>query len=86
MKDIRISTAAQVHYKFNGFFEAGSPDWIHMSRELMENELIIVTNGTLSIADETDRYVVNENEYLIMEPGQQFGFAPSLCKIGRAHV
>ena len=46
MKDIRISTAAQVHYKFNGFFEAGSPDWIHMSRELMENELIIVTNGT----------------------------------------
>ena len=47
--------------------------------ELMENELIIVTNGTLSIADETDRYVVNENEYLIMEPGQQFGFAPSLC-------
>lgn len=50
-----------------------------MSRELMENELIIVTNGTLSIADETDRYVVNENEYLIMEPGQQFGFAPSLC-------
>ena len=79
MKDIRISTAAQVHYKFNGFFEAGSPDWIHMSRELMENELIIVTNGTLSIADETDRYVVNENEYLIMEPGQQFGFAPSLC-------
>ena len=79
MEDIRISTAAQVHYKFNGFFEAGSPDWIHMSRELMENELIIVTNGTLSIADETDRYVVNENEYLIMEPGQQFGFAPSLC-------
>lgn len=79
MKDIRISTAAQVHYKFNGFFEAGSPDWIHMSRELMENELIIVTNGTLSIADQTDRYVVNENEYLIMEPGQQFGFAPSLC-------
>ena len=79
MKDIRISTAAQVHYKFKGFFEAGSPDWIHMSRELMENELIIVTNGTLSIADETDRYVVNENEYLIMEPGQQFGFAPSLC-------
>lgn len=55
MKDIRISTAAQVHYKFNGFFEAGSPDWIHMSRELMENE------------------------YLIMEPGQQFGFAPSHC-------
>ena len=28
---------------------------------------------------ETNRYVVNENEYLIMEPGQQFGFAPSLC-------
>lgn len=55
MKDIRISTAAQVQYKFNGFFEAASPDWIHMSRELMENE------------------------YLIMEPGQQFGFAPSLC-------
>lgn len=79
MKDIRISTAAQVQYKFNGFFEAASPDWIHMSRELMENELIIVTNGALSIADKTNQYVVKENEYLIMEPGQQFGFAPSLC-------
>lgn len=85
MKDIKISTAAQIQYKFHGLFRASSPDWIHMSRQLTEYELMLVTEGSLFIANETTQYIVKENEYLIMEPGQQFGFAPSLCSFYWLH-
>lgn len=73
MENIIISTAAQVSYKYNGLFESSSPDWIHMSRTLKEYQLIIVTEGTLHIADSEKDYTVNQNEYLIMKPGHQYG-------------
>ena len=76
MENIIISTAAQVSYKYNGLFESSSPDWIHMSRTLKEYQLIIVTEGTLHIADSEKDYTVNQNEYLIMKPGHQYGTAP----------
>ena len=75
MENIIISTAAQVSYKYNGLFESSSPDWIHMSRTLKEYQLIIVTEGTLHIADSEKDYTVNQNEYLIMKPGHQYGTA-----------
>lgn len=67
MENIIISTAAQVSYKYNGLFESSSPDWIHMSRTLKEYQLIIVTEGTLHIADSEKDYTVNQNEYLNYE-------------------
>lgn len=59
MENIIISTAAQVSYKYNCLFESSSPDWIHMSRTLKEYQLIIVTEGTLHIADSEKDYTVN---------------------------
>ena len=85
MESIIISTAAQVSYKYNGLFESSSPDWIHMSRTLKEYQLIIVTEGTLHIADSEKDYTVNQNEYLIMKPGHQYGTAPSLCSFYWLH-
>ena len=85
MENIIISTAAQVSYKYNGLFESSSPDWIHMSRTLKEYQLIIVTEGTLHIADSEKDYTVNQNEYLIMKPGHQYGTAPSLCSFYWLH-
>ena len=61
MENIIISTAAQVSYKYNGLFESSSPDWIHMSRTLKEYQLIIVTEGTLHIADSEKDYTVNQD-------------------------
>ena len=77
MENIIISTAAQVSYKYNGLFESSSPDWIHMSRTLKEYQLIIVTEGTLHIADSEKDYTVNQNEYLIMKPGQPLSHSPA---------
>ncbi len=85
MKHITISTAAQVNYKFCGLFESKSPDWVHMSRLLQEYQLIIVTDGVLHIADAANHYKIRKNEYLIMEPGQQYGDAPSLCSFYWLH-
>lgn len=85
MEDITISTAAQIGYKYNGLFESNSPDWIHMTRILQEYQLIIVTDGTLHIADSETDYTVNRNEFLIMKPGYQYGSAPSLCSFYWLH-
>lgn len=85
MKNLTISTAAQVDYKFCGLFEAKSPDWIHMSRVLQEYQLIIVTDGVLHIADAKRQYEIGKNEYLIMEPGEQYGDSPSLCSFYWLH-
>lgn len=85
MENIVISTAAQIKYKYCGLFQSKSPDWIHMTRTLMEYELIVVTDGTLYIADEKNNYTVKKNEYLIMKPGYQYGSAPSHCSFYWLH-
>lgn len=47
-----LSKETELHFEFCGFFEAPSPDWVHLSRELQEYELMIVTEGTLYISSE----------------------------------
>lgn len=84
MEQIKISLAAQAKYKFCGLFESRSPDWIHMTRDIMEYELIVVTDGTLFIADGTHKYTIHENEYLFMT-GHQHGYAPSQCSFYWLH-
>lgn len=85
METITISIAAQVNYKFCGLFEASSPDWVHMSRNLNEYQLMIVTDGFLHIADTERQYTVGKNEFLIMKPGFQYGNEPSLCSFYWLH-
>ncbi|WP_207649461.1 helix-turn-helix domain-containing protein [Anaeromicropila populeti] len=51
-----------------------------MTRALQEYEMMFVTNGTLYIADENQKYTVPCGEYLIMQPTiRQYGFHPSKC-------
>lgn len=85
MEKLTISTAAHVRFKYCGLFEAKSPDWVHMSRTLGEHELIVVTKGTLHIADESTKYSIHANEYLITKPGFQYGYAPSDCSFYWLH-
>lgn len=63
-----------------GKFHTDSEEWIHISRELGEYELIIVDSGCLYIGDERKEYCVSKNQYLIMSPTKhQHGTKPSAC-------
>lgn len=77
---------SELHFEFCGFFEAPSAEWVHMSRELREYELMIVTEGTLYIASEDTpsdikEYEVPAGNYLLMPATKhQYGTHPSSCK------
>lgn len=85
MNTVTISLAAQVKYKFCGLFTAKSDEWTHMSRDLEEYQLIIVKEGTLYIADKHTKHSISKGEYLIMEPGLQYGWKPSSCSFYWVH-
>lgn len=59
-----------VTHHFSGRFEPPGNDWIHLTRQLNDYELMIVTKGTLYIGDENREFCVNEGEYLLMPPCQ----------------
>lgn len=78
---LNLSKENELHFEFCGFFEAPSPDWVHLSRELLEYELMIVTEGTLYISSDKTEHVVPAGHYLLMPPTpHQFGSRPSFCK------
>ncbi len=65
-------------YHWCGKFDAPGPDYVHLTRDLLDFEFFLVTEGTLKIADSLHEYTVNAGEYLIMSPDRyQHGFAPS---------
>lgn len=79
MENLIISLSSHIKYKFYGKFVSPSAEWMHMSRELPEYELMIVTEGSLYIADKYHRYTLKCGDYIIMKPGLQYGFKPSKC-------
>lgn len=79
MEQLEIPLSALIQYKYYGKFVAPSTDWMHMSRELSEYELIIITEGTLYITDGQQFYILNKGDYIIMKPGLQYGYKPSRC-------
>lgn len=63
-----------------GKFNSPDPEWMHMTRDLMDYELILVTEGCLYIADDLNEYIVNSGEYLLMNPtSNQHGYKASEC-------
>lgn len=75
-----FSLTTPLHFIWNGIFSSPGPDWMHISRELHEYELMIVLSGTLYIGDEWGEYEVQEGEYILMAPTKrQYGSKPSLC-------
>lgn len=76
-----LSKETGLSFHFCGLFEAPSPEWLHMSRELNEYELMIVIDGTLYIGSEEESFEVPEGNYLIMSPTRrQYGVKPSFCR------
>lgn len=69
-----------------GEFVSPKRGWKHLTRTLYEYELMIVTEGTLFIADEKREYVVGAGEYLIMSPTRsQHGTQECSCRFYWLH-
>ena len=70
----------QFKYNWTGRFEALNNEWVHLTRTLIDYELIVVTSGVLYIADADRQYTVNSGEYLLMHPSDiQYGYKNSDC-------
>ena len=63
-----FTTHYGLEYHWCGKFVAPSSDWIHLTRNLTDYELIVVTEGVLKIGTSKRSYTVHPHEYLIMAP------------------
>lgn len=80
MKLYKFNAALPFQYNFAGKFTAPNAEWMHMTRYLTDFELIVVTRGTLYIADQDTQYTVEKGQYLLMQPTpKQHGFRASDC-------
>ena len=70
----------QFTYHWCGKFISPSPEWMHLTRRLIDFELMLVTEGTLYIASNEIKYTVKKGEYLLMKPTDlQYGHQASDC-------
>lgn len=73
-------------YHWCGKFQSPSTEWMHLSRRLSDFELMVVTKGTLYIANDTTEYVVSKGKYLLMNPNEfQHGYQKSDCSFYWLH-
>ena len=68
MISVLFPDAACFTYDLCGKFQSPSPEWMHLTRNLVNFELMVVTEGTLFIADERRSYEVHPGEYLLLPP------------------
>jgi len=67
-------------FAWSGKFQAPVENWMHLSRNLSNYELMVVTDGILYIANEQKKYAVSPGEYLLMPPTpKQYGYRESSC-------
>ena len=81
-----FDTSKEFIYHWCGTFTSPNSDWIHITRSRMDYELMVVTEGTLYIADHANEYTVNKGEYLLMGPTSfQHGTKSSNCSFYWLH-
>ncbi len=86
MEILEFNVGKPFHFNWAGKFEAPDPNWMHMTRDLFDFELIVMTEGELFIASDDTHYTVKKGEYLIMRPPcHQYGFQPSNCTFYWVH-
>lgn len=73
-------------YHWCGKFTAPNNEWIHLTRARDDYELMMVTEGTLYIADHLQEYSVRPGEYLLMPPTPyQHGTRSASCNFYWLH-
>lgn len=86
METLEFQVEKPFHFNWSGKFIAPDENWIHITRTLVDFELIVMTEGTLYIAADEKEYVVQEGEYvLISPPCNQYGYKPSKCTFYWTH-
>lgn len=75
-----LSLTTPLNFNMCGKFEAPSPEWTHLTRNLTDFELFVVTEGALYIGDHRGEYTIKKGESFIMAPTNfQYGFKASDC-------
>lgn len=86
MKVIKFNSALPFQYNFAGKFTAPGSEWMHLTRQLLDFELFVVTEGVLYIAEADVKYEVKKGEYLLMPPTQrQHGYRTGTCSFYWLH-
>lgn len=86
MNFIQIKSDAFIQYNWCGKFASPSPKWVHLTRDLIDFELMVVTSGVLYIADSKHNYTIKKGEYLLMAPDKfQHGYRQSDCQFYWLH-
>ncbi len=83
---LRFDTSLEFIYHWCGTFTAPNDDWIHITRSRDDYELMLVTDGTLYIADHAQEYTVAKGGYLLMPPTPfQHGTRSGSCRFYWLH-
>ncbi len=83
---LRFDTSFEFIYHWCGTFTAPNDDWIHITRSRDDYELMVVTDGTLYIADHAQEYTVEKGGYLLMPPTPfQHGTRSGSCRFYWLH-
>lgn len=86
MNIYKFNSATPLNYNWAGKFKAPNSEWMHLTRQLFDFELIVVTEGTLYIADNDKKYVVEKGNYILMCPtDNQHGYKSSNCSFYWMH-
>lgn len=86
MKLFKFNSATPIQYNFAGKFTAPNSEWMHLTRQLFDFELFVVTSGVLYITENDTEYAVKKGQYLLMPPlVWQHGYKSSDCSFYWLH-
>ena len=87
MKSLCLPAKQLFSYALTGKFKAPSPEWMHQNFQLIDYELIVMTEGVLYLNYNSENFVVKNGEYLLLPPSSSWrqGFKPSYCSFYWLH-
>lgn len=88
MPNYLFSVDTPIDYVLTGKFKAPSSDWKHEVFPLQDYELIVMTEGSLYIADDNGKYKVSIGEHLLLSPtpgNTRYGYSASDCSFYWLH-
>lgn len=79
MKSLCLPANQLFNYALTGKFEAPSMEWQHMHADLVDYELLVITDGVLYLSHGQDNFTVKSGEYLLLPPDGSWrkGFKPA---------
>lgn len=87
MRMLSFPAGQMMTYVNTGKFKAPSDDWQHANLYLAEYELFVMTEGTLYLSYNEERFTVERGEYLLLPPCNSWrkGFKPAYCSFYWLH-